>query len=492
VIVTCEQCSTQFRLDDARVPERGARVRCSRCKHSFFVKPETPAGDAVESAVERALSQEAEPRDAVESAAERALGPEARPRDAGETAPDLPDLDDAGDTGEESDWEFNHEAEAASDAPDVARADAAQEAVDDLLGRSTPARAAPSSGLESLLDSDPDLEQDLAEDSAAVDVSADLEVSASAEVHAASSASSDSIGDGPVEDMFGAAGSFEGLEDPSQIDESAADDSPWDDSGLDLSAETQAEAPPAPDRLEAAQSDPLGTPDDWDFFDHEAAGATTQEPEAGAAAPSDALLLGPSRLPLGAAAEPSPLQRLMGRAAHAVGWALSAALVLVALHGSLLAPNSGPRVSGPLRPLPELEAVDVQGRWVENAVSGPIFVVSGRLRSAGGGRVVPGAWLAVRLIDPGGALIADRAGALGPALPTARLREENPRDLRAMQASGALAMAWSAIDPGDELPLQAILSDLPDGAQRFDWVAIPAQEAAPIPEGLGSRRPDAG
>jgi predicted Zn finger-like uncharacterized protein len=37
LVVTCEHCQTRFRLDDAALPARGARVRCSRCKTSFFV-----------------------------------------------------------------------------------------------------------------------------------------------------------------------------------------------------------------------------------------------------------------------------------------------------------------------------------------------------------------------------------------------------------------------------------------------------------------------
>jgi len=39
VIVRCERCETRFKLDEARLPARGARVRCSRCKHAFFVIP---------------------------------------------------------------------------------------------------------------------------------------------------------------------------------------------------------------------------------------------------------------------------------------------------------------------------------------------------------------------------------------------------------------------------------------------------------------------
>lgn len=44
MIVTCERCNTRFQLADVRVPEGGARVRCSRCKHAFLVQP--PGGSA--------------------------------------------------------------------------------------------------------------------------------------------------------------------------------------------------------------------------------------------------------------------------------------------------------------------------------------------------------------------------------------------------------------------------------------------------------------
>jgi len=45
VIVTCERCNTRFQLADARVPEGGARVRCSRCKHAFLVLPQGPTAE---------------------------------------------------------------------------------------------------------------------------------------------------------------------------------------------------------------------------------------------------------------------------------------------------------------------------------------------------------------------------------------------------------------------------------------------------------------
>ena len=43
MIVTCASCLTKFNLEDSRIPAKGAKVRCSRCKHVFYVvlPPET-------------------------------------------------------------------------------------------------------------------------------------------------------------------------------------------------------------------------------------------------------------------------------------------------------------------------------------------------------------------------------------------------------------------------------------------------------------------
>lgn len=46
MIVQCDQCSSKFRLDDAKVKEGGAKVRCSKCKHIFVVQKEAPAEEA--------------------------------------------------------------------------------------------------------------------------------------------------------------------------------------------------------------------------------------------------------------------------------------------------------------------------------------------------------------------------------------------------------------------------------------------------------------
>lgn len=43
MIVECSQCHAKFRLDDAKLNERGVKVRCSKCQHIFTVKSTPPS-----------------------------------------------------------------------------------------------------------------------------------------------------------------------------------------------------------------------------------------------------------------------------------------------------------------------------------------------------------------------------------------------------------------------------------------------------------------
>jgi hypothetical protein len=93
------------------------------------------------------------------------------------------------------------------------------------------------------------------------------------------------------------------------------------------------------------------------------------------------------------------------------------------------------------------------------------------------GKVAPGAWLAVRLFDEGGVLLTEEAAVAGPALPEKLLREEDPRRLWAAQAQQELAMIGAPLVPGDTWAFQAILTDVPEAASRFDLAPVPEAEA---------------
>jgi len=42
MIIQCDQCNTKFRLDDSKVPDKGVKVRCAKCKNIFMVQKEIP------------------------------------------------------------------------------------------------------------------------------------------------------------------------------------------------------------------------------------------------------------------------------------------------------------------------------------------------------------------------------------------------------------------------------------------------------------------
>ena len=102
MIITCEECSTGFQLDDARVPEDGIRVRCSRCKHAFFVKPESAGPKRVEDVVEEALAQEP-------------VSPGSSQKLSAVPAVSTLGGDAGGEDIEESDWKFNTDPEEPQD-----------------------------------------------------------------------------------------------------------------------------------------------------------------------------------------------------------------------------------------------------------------------------------------------------------------------------------------------------------------------------------------
>ncbi len=43
MVVTCENCSARYKLDDARISGRGAKITCPRCRHVFVVHKSAPA-----------------------------------------------------------------------------------------------------------------------------------------------------------------------------------------------------------------------------------------------------------------------------------------------------------------------------------------------------------------------------------------------------------------------------------------------------------------
>jgi predicted Zn finger-like uncharacterized protein len=465
VIVTCEECQTQFQLDDSKVPEAGIRVRCSRCKCAFFVEsPNRPAPDHASQLAREALG------------ADPAHG--SLPlRDA--TAPD-----------EESDWQFNEEvAPSAADEEPANDLAAARTAVDDLLGGASSAPVDPVTGeAESPESSEspfgqfadepnstdlPDSpfgnladEPDL--DIGGTDFSADSELESEAEDdpnavtldRGALAGSSADLSSDPGPDLAGAS-----------VAQSA-----------EPSLGMQADAAP-PSAVDSAESfgevsEDLGSPAGWDFFEDndgpasagfapvsESLGAAESDADAGSdAARAFAASDYASECEVEASRGDVWFTHLRG----VLGWALVAALcayaTTISLFPQLLAAAPDPmslRLAG-------LEVVHVEGHWVENAAAGPIYVVSGAFHSAGGTRPAPGSLLQIRLIDAHGAEVASESAAVGPPIPTRRLRESNLNDLLITQQRAAPAMLQGPLERRKRRPFMAVLAGIPDEAVAFD------------------------
>lgn len=56
MIIQCENCRAKFRLDDSKIPQKGRKVRCSKCQQVFFVCRE-PSPELVPQAVPEADSK---------------------------------------------------------------------------------------------------------------------------------------------------------------------------------------------------------------------------------------------------------------------------------------------------------------------------------------------------------------------------------------------------------------------------------------------------
>jgi predicted Zn finger-like uncharacterized protein len=376
LIISCEQCRAQFRLDDSKIPEGGARVRCSKCNHAFFIAPPGQSDD---------LEAENLAREALERG---------RPSEVDEP---------------ESDWEFNEDAAPSPPSPPPGLR-AARDAVDDLLG-------------------------DLAR----------------------------SVPVGP------------GAETSELAEPSAAEPELQRDDGAELSE-------PEPEAAEPPPGPELGSPEGWNFFDD----SDDAEPAAGEAIGQLALtprwrLLEQEReeaerviearaaaADLDDAGSPT-LWRWLGRLGTGAGWVAS--LALLAAGAWAVASGPTPLAAPAVLDVGGFRAEELHGRWVENALGGSLFVVSGQLRPLPGSTHPVEGPLVVRLLDAAGKPLASATTPVGPPFPERVLRGRDPRELRAAQARAAAQFA--RLHPGESAPFEALFGEVPPAAARFALERVP-------------------
>jgi predicted Zn finger-like uncharacterized protein len=382
LILTCERCETRFRLDESRLPARGARVRCSRCKHAFFVRPPgaSPADAIQDLAAQAAATGRAAPEESWDlDEAEGRPAPSA-PKASAPAAPAPSEFED------ESDWRFEDE---------IGHLGGDAAALDLPQGEAPPQSGAPDGNETSFADlGDPE--------------SWDL--------------GSSSSGDAPP-----------------------------------LRAQP---APPAP----APRSEPERAP----------APAAASE-----AAPVTRSIAAPAeQAPPAAIALPQGVELAPG--VRTAGWSAAVALtVLVALLSVLPRPALDTTRLGSVSAGP-LGVEDLRARWVENALAGPIWVVSGALRNASGERRALGVAVDVALLDGSGARIEGAVAMAQPSLAIARLRESDPDRLRDDAVRGAADLAARVLGPDERIAFDAVFASAPAGAARLAVETRDAPRPRPV------------
>jgi predicted Zn finger-like uncharacterized protein len=387
LILTCERCETRFRLDEKRLPAGGARVRCSRCKHAFFVNPGgAPATDVVHQLAEAAATQARVPVPAPSwdleddpngRTAQSDLS--LRPSVASDPLP--------GDFEEESDWRFEDEMQLGNSGASL-----------DLPNGAAPAPPNP----------DPN----------------------------------DS--------------SFAELGDPESWDLLS---SPVLDPPLPRPSPPVSPATPTPQPIERVAPKPLVL-------------ETIEPVREGAAVKRVA-----EALAIASGFEFSP-------AVRGGAWFALAALVTLATWTNLVpaAPAAVPQRG--VVSLGSLELNSVRARQIENAVAGPIWVVSGELRNPSDEPRAVGATLAVSLLDRAGAPIGTAGATLNGALPMQRLREDDPARLREEAEATASELAAKVLAPGASVAVDAVFTTPAREAARFSVETRPARvstRAVPTP-----------
>ncbi|MBW2313089.1 MAG: zinc-ribbon domain-containing protein [Deltaproteobacteria bacterium] len=612
MIVLCEGCERRFQLDDSRIPDTGARVRCKYCQHRFRVPPPGEPSNEAPSPSASADTARAKSDSPTEISAEDTLFGTAEGQGVGapidgdrslfgtiEDTPDAPQVDEFGPTepDEEADappdslsFVSDPPLEWADEVAEPIEARASAEPNDAPEGTASEAEVAAPEAEAALPDSQTDspegqpaeapaeeepeprtdpspagddaagegswefVESNLSFDEASqepTEVEPELPPDAPLAVESEGDETADpadTLEEDTLEGMEvdlgashpgGAAGvvdetpSMRAVEPGPGADALMFEMVEGDDAGepLELAIEdgadtgsevaetelpAEADAPDdAPAPVEAAASEPeaepepppaeIGTVDDWDRLadEDDAPLPLPSEPEPTADEPAEAEAndLAPELEP-DAPSLPDDLPEALPPAArrgnawleHA-GWALSLVLLLAVAQGTIHIEPAAIEAPPGLVEIEGLQAENVRGRFVENARSGTLFVVSGELRNRSRAARAGGP-LRVVVLDEHGFAFEGRGAAVGRTLSEAMVRETPIGALQQQQAALARTLGEQALAPGEGVSFQAILGELPDGAVRFrlERAELPARKAGPeLPGGSpeAAREPDA-
>jgi predicted Zn finger-like uncharacterized protein len=526
VFASCDHCFAEYELDDSKIPAGGARLRCKNCDHYFVIVPsETSdlqsaddlAHDALAPEVPHGLDPDPERGSELgndldldgesergsalgndldldgESERGSALGDDLAldgESDRGSALGDDFDLDGESDRGSapEEGFDLDGESDRGSEPeegfdPDgeIERETAPEEGFDpddEIEQGSVPEENFDSDGEsdwefnDQVEISEPGVDQEAPESafdrggdwsdlSTAEDVVDDLlEPAGAIDTDAATA----------VDDLLGEIGTAD-----SQLGEPNSDltsESEFPSERLDLGDAEASDGSGGDPAADGGGS--LEDLSDWDLFDQPA------ETDASAA------LAGPKSLTAsaardGARAEPRveiavamaddslKTVRWTDRISEVVGWGAVLLMMIVALVGGLASNSSDARAPAGSWSGAGFEADQIVGRWVDNAVAGSIYVVSGRIRGAPGSDRASQKSLGIRLFDTKGREIDRAPIPLGPVIPERILRESSPAELDAFQTrhAGRIAAASTRW-----VSFEAVLTDLPRFAGRFELQAF--------------------
>jgi predicted Zn finger-like uncharacterized protein len=440
VFVTCGSCKTEYELDDAKIPAGGARLRCTNCKNSFVVTP--PEASDLRSADDLA-------HDAISAAAQRRAAAEA----VQDAAPDE-------DSEVEADWQFNDEIASPETEPEP---DPEPQAGAGRPGFSLDMLEPPPGTIDSPFGEQGDDWSDLSLAEEAVD---DLLGAGGPVADDAAAAVDDLLGEMDTS-------SWGAPERDSQPDSKASREA------LELADEPAPAAPhtsAAPDASAGFEDLSSGLEDlsDLDVFDSieesaEPARSSRSQGRSGAASRDGARSEPQVKIAVAMARTPEAPTRWTDRLSVVAGWIAVGALVAFSLVEGL-APHSGvTRAQAGSWSGAGFEADQIVGRWVDNAVAGSIYVVSGRVRRASGSASSSQDALGIALLDANGHAIDRPPAPLAPSIPDRVLREASPTEIAAFQQRRAGQIAavggrWSSFE--------VVLSDLPSNAGRFELQAL--------------------
>lgn len=529
LIVTCDECTTSFELDESRIPASGARVRCSRCKHAFFLpNPSASQTEAVHDVAQEAAANPdfaglAGSYDLNESAWDGLGGempsimesmpvapPEPEPTPEPEAAPDA-DLDSALD--DDEDWQFSEEIRVEGDDLDE---DLSMDLDEGLSGDVSDAIGAGASGSDlgaaGSFDNegfDPSawgempayvsaqsidepqisvMVEESATSGSGLRLDTDSPVAPSAEVPSVAAKTDAGPAVSRDESSFGSVDDFSSLmeDDDPQSGASARGDAAGTSSEL------------GSDRVGTysgtGQSDDLGDPESWDLVGSDDLAASAARTGAANVIPesvdedgffSDAEAFDDSVYDMDLATS-SLATGPVGQLARLAGWAFSAAAVLAVGYLGLIAESGRwseaqqTVISGPLT------AQTLESSWVDTSRAGPVLRLTGELRNTGTQAVWPGS-IEMALLDGEGTRLRVPTIVAGIPVEESVLREASSEILLEQAAVGSRRFAATPLAPGEVRPFEALMVEgrLPDTATRVQLEVgeprtAPVASAAPV------------